>query len=101
MTEESIEIDDESEIDPKDVKIKKKKNSSKKKIVKENGMYVCSQCGKKFQTRIGFKKHVNERCGKEKFLCPDCKEVFNTSAKKFQHIAAFHPLRKIKNCPMC
>ena len=95
-------------------KLKKENNSSKKRgkgkekgkenvktKVRKNadGMYVCSQCGKKFQTRFGFKKHVNFRCGNEKFQCPDCKVIFNTSEKKFQHIAAFHPTRKIRNCP--
>jgi KRAB domain-containing zinc finger protein len=80
----------------------KGKENAKEKVRKNaDGTYVCSQCGKIFHSIKWFKRHVNDRCGNEKFECPDCKLIFKSSEKKFQHIAAFHPTRKIRNCPFC
>jgi len=68
---------------------------------KEDGVWVCIQCGKHDRSRFHLRRHAEIHVGGFTHPCPNCSKAFTTRANLKGHILNKHPERKVAKAFEC
>merc|ERR1719394_483681 len=68
---------------------------------KEDGVWVCIQCGKHDRSRFHLRRHAEIHVGGFTHSCPNCGKSFTTRANLKGHILNKHPERKVAKTFEC